>query len=106
MGRDRKQQKTIVISNRRQQIATENETGRNDPYLTPKPGVAGSSPATPANEIKNLDRKVLLAIKSMGGESAEAWRTVLADLINFVYLKPLYLKARWFRRGYAWVDGH
>lgn len=24
----------------------------------------------------------------------------------FVYLKPLYLKARWFRRGYAWVDGH
>jgi Transposase, Mutator family len=26
-------------------------------------------------------QKVLLAIKSMGGESAEAWRTVLDDLI-------------------------
>jgi Transposase, Mutator family len=27
-------------------------------------------------------QKVLLAIKSMGGESSEAWRTVLDDLIN------------------------
>ena len=27
-------------------------------------------------------QKVLLAIKSMGGESAEAWRTVLDDLIK------------------------
>ena len=27
-------------------------------------------------------QKVLLAIKSMGGESAEAWRTVLDDLIR------------------------
>ena len=27
-------------------------------------------------------QKVLLAIRSMGGESAEAWRTVLDDLIK------------------------
>ncbi len=27
-------------------------------------------------------QKVLLAIKSMGGESAEAWRTVLGDLVK------------------------
>ena len=27
-------------------------------------------------------QKVLLAVKSMGGESAEAWRTVLDDLIK------------------------
>jgi hypothetical protein len=24
----------------------------------------------------------------------------------FVYLKPLNLKARWFKRAYAWIDGH
>src|SRR6266702_113340 len=33
-------------------------------------------------------QKVLLAIKSMGGESAEAWRTVLADLINRGLRRP------------------
>src|SRR3977135_847485 len=32
--------------------------------------------------VREDGQKVLLAIKSMGGESAEAWRTVLADLIN------------------------
>ena len=32
--------------------------------------------------------KVLLAIKSMGGESAEAWRTVLAALINRGLRRP------------------
>src|SRR3989475_5180032 len=33
-------------------------------------------------------QKGLLAIKSMGGESAEAWRTVLADLINRGLRRP------------------
>ena len=34
---------------------------------------------------------MLLAIKSMGGESAEAWRTVLADLINRGLRRPEFL---------------
>jgi hypothetical protein len=29
-------------------VATQNETGSNGKETTPKPGVAGSSPATPA----------------------------------------------------------
>src|SRR5260370_42341901 len=33
-------------------------------------------------------QKVLLAIKSMGGESAEAWRTVLDDLIKRGLRRP------------------
>src|SRR5216684_1447874 len=33
-------------------------------------------------------QKVLLAIKSMGGESAEAWRTVLNDLIKRGLRRP------------------
>src|SRR5580658_3499274 len=36
-------------------------------------------------------QKVLLAIKSMGGESAEAWRTVLDDLINRGLRRPEFL---------------
>src|SRR5206468_10029022 len=32
--------------------------------------------------VREDGQKVLLAIKSMGGESAEAWRTVLGDLIK------------------------
>jgi len=36
-------------------------------------------------------RKVLLAIKSMGGESAEAWRTVLDDLIGRGLQRPEFL---------------
>jgi hypothetical protein len=32
--------------------------------------------------VRQDGQKVLLAIKQMGGESAEAWRTVLDDLIN------------------------
>jgi hypothetical protein len=32
--------------------------------------------------------KVLLAIKSMGGESSEAWRTVLDDLIKRGLRRP------------------
>src|SRR5437016_1871691 len=36
-------------------------------------------------------QKVLLAIKSMGGESAEAWRTVLDDLITRGLQRPEFL---------------
>jgi putative transposase len=36
-------------------------------------------------------QKVLLAIKSMGGESAEAWRTVLDDLITRGLRRPEFL---------------
>ena len=36
-------------------------------------------------------QKVLLAIKSMGGESAEAWRTVLDDLIERGLRQPEFL---------------
>jgi len=36
-------------------------------------------------------QKVLLAIKSMGGESAEAWRTVLNDLITRGLRRPEFL---------------
>jgi len=36
-------------------------------------------------------QKVLLAIKSMGGESAEAWRTVLDDLIKRGLKRPEFL---------------
>jgi putative transposase len=36
-------------------------------------------------------QKVLLAIKSMGGESSEAWRTVLDDLINRGLQRPEFL---------------
>jgi putative transposase len=36
-------------------------------------------------------QKVLLAIKSMGGESAEAWRTVLDDLIRRGLQRPAFL---------------
>jgi putative transposase len=36
-------------------------------------------------------QKVLLAIKSMGGESAEAWRTVLDDLIKRGLRQPEFL---------------
>jgi putative transposase len=36
-------------------------------------------------------QKVLLAIKSMGGESAEAWRTVLDDLIGRSLRRPEFL---------------
>ena len=36
-------------------------------------------------------QKVLLAVKSMGGESAEAWRTVLDDLIKRGLRRPHFL---------------
>src|ERR1700726_2871846 len=41
--------------------------------------------------VREDGQKVLLAIKNMGGESAEAWRTVLADLINRGLRRPEFL---------------
>jgi transposase-like protein len=41
--------------------------------------------------VREDGQKVLLAIKSMGGESAEAWRTVFADLINRGLRRPEFL---------------
>src|SRR3990170_987161 len=41
--------------------------------------------------VRDDGQKVLLAIKSMGGESAEAWRTVLADLIKRGLGRPEFL---------------
>jgi putative transposase len=38
--------------------------------------------------IREDGQKVLLAIKSMGGESTEAWRTVLDDLIKRGLRRP------------------
>jgi transposase-like protein len=45
-------------------------------------------------------QKVLLAIKSMGGESAEAWRTVLNDLITRGLRRPEFLIVD----GAPWLD--
>jgi len=41
--------------------------------------------------VREDGQKVLLAIKSMGGESAEAWRTVLDDLIKRDLRRPEFL---------------
>jgi len=41
--------------------------------------------------VRTDGQKVLLAIKSMGGESAEAWRTVLDDLIKRGLRRPEFL---------------
>jgi transposase-like protein len=41
--------------------------------------------------IRADGQKVLLAIRSMGGESAEAWRTVLGDLIKRGLRRPEFL---------------
>jgi transposase-like protein len=41
--------------------------------------------------VREDGQKVLLAIKSMGGESAEAWRTVLDDLITRGLRRPDFL---------------
>ena len=43
--------------------------------------------------IREDGQKVLLAIKSMGGESTEAWRTVLDDLIRRGLRRPEFLIA-------------
>src|SRR5204862_7759841 len=41
--------------------------------------------------VRDDGQKVLLAIKSRGGESAEAWRTVLDDLITRGLRRPEFL---------------
>jgi putative transposase len=41
--------------------------------------------------VREDGQKVLLAIKNMGGESAEAWRTVLDDLIKRGLRRPAFL---------------
>ena len=41
--------------------------------------------------VREDGQKVLLAIKSMGGESAEAWRTVLDDLVKRGLRRPEFL---------------
>jgi len=41
--------------------------------------------------VREAGQKVLLAIKSMGGESTEAWRTVLDDLIKRGLRRPEFL---------------
>ncbi len=41
--------------------------------------------------VREDGQKVLLAIKSMGGESAEAWRTVLDDLVTRGLRQPEFL---------------
>jgi len=41
--------------------------------------------------VRDDGQKVLLAIKSMGGESAEAWRTILDDLIARGLRQPQFL---------------
>jgi putative transposase len=41
--------------------------------------------------VRDDGQKVLLAIKSRGGESSEAWRTVLDDLINRGLRRPEFL---------------
>jgi putative transposase len=41
--------------------------------------------------VRTDGQKVLLAIKSMGGESTEAWRTVLNDLVKRGLRRPEFL---------------
>jgi transposase-like protein len=41
--------------------------------------------------VRADSQKVLLAIRSMGGESAEAWRTVLGDLVKRGLSRPEFL---------------
>jgi putative transposase len=43
--------------------------------------------------VREDGQKVLLAIKSMGGESTEAWRTVLDDLVKRELRQPEFLVA-------------
>ena len=57
---------------------------------------AGIRPRERVNNGKNAGddgQKVLLAIKSMGGESAEAWRSVLDDLTRRGLRRPEFLSS-------------
>jgi putative transposase len=44
--------------------------------------------------VRDDGQKVLLAIKSMGGESTEAWRSVLDDVIKRGLRRPEFLSCR------------
>jgi len=41
--------------------------------------------------VREDGQKVLLALKNMGGETTEAWRAVLDDLINRGLHRPAFL---------------
>ena len=43
--------------------------------------------------VREDGQKVLLAVKNMGGESAEAWRSVLDDLIERGLRRPAFLSS-------------
>src|SRR3982075_1741570 len=55
--------------------------------------------------VREDGQKVLLAIKSMGGESTEAWRAVLDDLIKRGLRRPKVPHRRW-RAGARQGDRH
>src|SRR5207237_4962191 len=61
--------------------------------------------------VREDGQKVLLAVKHMGGESAEAWRSVLDDLIERGLRRPTFLivDGAWIgesdRRGVGWRAG-
>jgi putative transposase len=42
-------------------------------------------------DLREDGQKVMLAVKNRGGESAEAWRAVLDDLINRGLQRPAFL---------------
>ena len=41
--------------------------------------------------VREDGQKVLLAVKNMGGETSEAWRAVLDDLVKRGLRKPMFL---------------
>jgi Transposase, Mutator family len=62
--------------------------------------------------VRTDGQKVLLAVKSMGGESSEAWRSVLDDLISRGLRRPESPDRGWrartgegHRRGLGWRAG-
>jgi putative transposase len=55
------------------------------------PGVSMRRRCSRISGVREDGQKVLLAIKSIGGESSEAWRTVLDDLINRGLRRPEFL---------------
>src|SRR5256886_90556 len=51
--------------------------------------------------VREDGQKVLLAVKNMGGETSQAWRTVLDDLVKRGLRKPEFLICRWRNRAGA-----
>ncbi len=54
-------------------------------------GASAARPQSDLHRVRADGQKVLLAIKSMGGESAEAWRSVLDDLVRRGLRRPEFL---------------